>query len=135
MDDMLKLISDYLEAGYLDNIIDMFRHDKSLYKLIPELIKDERIRVRIGTVALVESLIDKDRSHIISLIPHIAVALKNENATIRGDAAYLLGVIGHRNGLPYLKEAIYDTHELVRETILDAIKEIEINTQTAEPLN
>lgn len=135
MNDMLQLISDYLEAGYLENIIDMFRHDKTLYKLIPKLIRDERSRVRIGTVALIESLLDEDRSYIIPSIPDIAAALKDDNATIRGDAAYLLGVIGHRDGLSYLKEAVHDRHELVRETILDAIREIEFNTQTTDSLN
>jgi len=135
MSDILQLISDYLEAGYLENIIDMFKHDKSLYKLVPELIRDERSRVRIGTVALIESLLDEDRSYIITSIPAIATALKDDSATIRGDAAYLLGVIGHRDGLPYLKEAINDTHDLVRETILDAIREIELNAQATDSLN
>ena len=51
-----KMIADYMEGGYLDNIIDMFKHDKSLYEYIGDLMTDERMRVRIGATALMEEL-------------------------------------------------------------------------------
>ncbi len=35
---LMNLIADHMESGFLENIIDMFRHDKSLYPLIGELI-------------------------------------------------------------------------------------------------
>jgi len=114
-----------MENGFLDNIIDMFRHDKSLYHLIGDLLADERSRVRIGVVALVESLQAEDSKHIIEAIPSVAKLLKDENPTIRGDAAYLLGIIGHSNALPYLNDAVFDHNELVRNTILEAIDELE----------
>jgi len=53
---MKKMIADYMENGFIGNIVDMFKHDKTLYLLIGELMSDERSRVRIGTVALVEIL-------------------------------------------------------------------------------
>jgi HEAT repeat protein len=122
---MLKLIADHMENGFLDNIIDMFKHDKSLYQLIGALLADERSRVRIGVVALVETLQTEDKEHIIKAIPNIAKLLKDENPTIRGDAAYLLGIIGHSSALPYLNDAVFDHNELVRNTILEAIEELE----------
>ena len=122
---MLKLIADHMENGFLDNIIDMFKHDKSLYPLIGELLADERSRVRIGVVALVETLQEDNKEHIIDTIPHIAKLLKDSNPTIRGDAAYLLGIIGHRNALTYLNDAVFDHNELVRDTVLEAIDELE----------
>ena len=114
-----------MENGFLDNIIDMFKHDKSLYKLIGDLLADERSRVRIGVVALVETLHTEDKDHIIEAIPSIAKLLKDENPTIRGDAAYLLGIIGHNSALTYLNDAVFDHNELVRNTILEAIEELE----------
>jgi len=122
---MIKLIADHMENGFLDNIIDMFKHDKSLYKLIGDLLADERSMVRIGVVALVETLQTEDKEHIIKAIPNIAKLLKDENPTIRGDAAYLLGIIGHSSALPYLNDAVFDHNELVRNTILEAIYELE----------
>ncbi len=122
---MLKLIADHMENGFLDNIIDMFKHDKSLYSLIGDLLADERSRVRIGVVALVETLQEEDSEHIIETIPNIAKLLKDKNPTIRGDAAYLLGIIGHNSAIAYLNDAVFDHNELVRNTILEAIEELE----------
>jgi len=121
---MRKLISDYMENGFLDNIIDMFTHDKNLYPLISELLGDERSRVRLGTVALVEILIEKDKDNIVKAIPGIARVLTNPNPTIRGDAAYLLGIIGHKDAVPFLTGALDDENELVRQTVKESLEEI-----------
>ncbi len=55
-DDLKTMLADYMENGLLDNIIDMFKHDQSLYAFVGDLITDERIRVRIGATALGVSL-------------------------------------------------------------------------------
>jgi HEAT repeat protein len=122
---MLKMIADHMENGFLENIVDMFKHDRSLYPLIGDLLGDERSRVRIGAVALIETLQEEDAEHVASAIPGVAERLKDPNATIRGDAAYLLGIIGHRDALPFLKETLSDDHELVQESVKEAIEEIE----------
>jgi HEAT repeat protein len=123
----LKMLADYMEKGFLDNIVDMFKHDKSYYPLIGEMLGDERSRVRIGTVALVETLKSEDADNILLAIPGIAKLLQDTNVTIRGDAAYLLGIIGHKGALPFLVNARADEHDLVRESIEEAIEEINEN--------
>ena len=128
---MLKMIADYMENGFLENIVDMFKHDRSLYLLIGDLLGDERSRVRIGAVALIETLKDEDPEHVASAIPGVARKLKDPNATIRGDAAYLLGIIGHPDALPFLKETLNDDHELVKESVIEAIEEIENGANNA----
>ncbi|UCH45261.1 MAG: HEAT repeat domain-containing protein [Nitrospiraceae bacterium] len=120
----LKMLADYMEKGFLENIVDMFKHDRSYYPLIGDLLGDERSRVRIGTVALVETLKSEDVDNILLAIPGIAQLLRDPSATIRGDAAYLLGIIGHKGALPFLVNARDDEHDLVRETIEEAIEEI-----------
>ena len=120
----LKMIADHMENGFLENIIDMFRHDKSYYPFIGTLMGDERMQVRIGTFALVETLLEKDRDHVIIAIPGITRLLKDTNATIRGDAAHLLGVIGHEDAVSFLMDAADDEDSLVRENIKDALDEI-----------
>jgi hypothetical protein len=121
---MLKLIADHMENGFLENIVDMFKHDKTLYSLLGDLLGDERSRVRIGTVALVETLKAEDRSNIVEAIPGIAKLLKDPNPTLRGDAAYLLGIIGHKDALLFLEDASSDENEAVREAVKEAIEEI-----------
>lgn len=119
--DMKTMIADYMESGFLENIIDMFKHDKSLFSLLGHLIADERGRVRLGTVALVEDLREEYTDEVVEAVPYIAKNLKDPNPTIRADAAYLLGTIGHRDALSYLSEAVNDEDVLVREMIKDTI--------------
>ena len=121
---MIKMIADHMENGFLENIVDMFKHDKSYYPFIGDMLGDERMGVRIGTVALVETLKTEDIDNVLLAIPGIAKLLKDSNATIRGDAAYLLGIIGHEDALPFLEDAHNDENDHVREAVEDATKEI-----------
>ena len=130
-EDLKVMIADYMEKGFLENIIDMFRHDKSFYPLIGDLMKDERMRVRLGISALVETLAKEDPDNIADSVPGISVLLQDENATMRGDAAYLLGIIGHREAVPLLREALKDENGSVREIAREAIEEIEARRATS----
>jgi len=122
--DLKTMLADYMENGLLDNIIDMFKHDQSLYAYIGDLIADERIRVRIGATALVESLRKEDPENVAKAIPHLLPLLKAEAPVIRGDAAYLLGVIGNRDVVPFLNEIINDADTNVRMIVEEAIEDI-----------
>jgi hypothetical protein len=123
---MKDIIADYMENGFLENIVDMFKYDRSLYPLIGELMADERGRVRLGTVALVEILKKKYFDDILTAIPGIAKLLKNPDPTIRCDAAYLLGIIGHKDAIPFLSEASNDEeNDAVEEIIRESIERIQ----------
>ena len=113
-----------MENGFLENIVDMFKYDKSYFPFIGNMLSDERMGVRIGTVALVEILKTQDFDNVLLAIPGIAKLLRDPSPTIRGDAAYLLGIVGHEDGLPYLEEALTDENLLVRETVEEAISAI-----------
>jgi hypothetical protein len=124
-DDELKtMVLDYMAEGYLENIIDMFKHDESLYPLVVDMISDERVRVRLGGAALVEELIKTDKGPFVKIIPDIARLLEDANPTLRGDAAYLLGLISHADALPYLLKVKDDDNVFAREIIVDAIHDI-----------
>jgi HEAT repeat protein len=124
-DDELKtMVLDYMDNGYLENIIDMFKHDESLYPLVIDMIRDERVRVRLGAVALVEELIKTNRESFVRLVPAMGRLLEDPSPTLRGDAAYLLGIIGHAEALPFLLNAKDDMNRFAREIIGDAIHEI-----------
>jgi len=123
-DEMLRMLTDYMENGFLENIADMFRHDRELYRMVPAMMADERGRVRIGTVALVESLKEEHGEETDALVPELASLLEHENPTIRADAAYLYGAIGHPNAVPYLREALSHTPEPARGLIEETIKEL-----------
>lgn len=121
---MKKMIADYMENGFLENIIAMFRSDKSLYPLIGGLLEDERSRVRLGATALVETLAAEAPDNLLASIPGITACLKNTNPTIRGDAANVLGIIRHKDALLFLSEAVDDKNEMVREIVKESIEMI-----------
>jgi hypothetical protein len=130
--DLKKMIADYMENGFLENIIDMFKHDVSLYTLIGELMKDERLMVRIGISALLETLKKEEPENISRAIPSILPILKDQNPVLRSDGAYFLGIIGDKDALPSLLEATNDEDEKVRIFAKEAIEEIESGSHTAK---
>jgi HEAT repeat protein len=123
--DVKTIIADYMEKGFLENIIDMFKHNVSLYAYIGDLIKDERLVVRIGVSALIDTLTHEEPENISRAIPFILPLLKDQKSFLRSDAAYFLGMIGHKDVLPFLREAANDEDENVRIIAKEAIEEIE----------
>lgn len=123
--DLEQMIADYMESGFLDNIIDMFRHDNSLYDLIGTLIQDDRVRVRIGITALMEELKRLDPANIIRAQKNLLPLLDHTVAVVRGDAANLIGIIGDRGSLPFLEQCLLDVHEGVRIVAREAIAQVQ----------
>lgn len=104
--------------------MDMFKHDRGLYSIVPALMSDERSRVRIGTVALIEGLMEAHKEEVATLVPGVSVLLKDENPAVRADAAYLLGAIGHGDAVQYLKDALDEKVEPVRQVIEETLEEL-----------
>ena len=122
--DTKTMLADYMENGLLDNIIDMFKHDRDLYAYVGDLLIDERLRVRIGVTALIETLKDEDAENVGKAIPFLLPILRNENPSFRGDAANLLGILGATEALPILKEMANDENAAVRTMAQEAVEDI-----------
>ena len=122
--ELVKMISDHMENGFLENIIDMFRHDTTLYSLVGELIQDERVRVRLGVTALMEELKKICPDHVILAQEHLMPLLDHPEAVVRGDAANLIGIIGDRESIPQLERLLSDQNDNVRFIAKEAIEEI-----------
>lgn len=118
------MIADYMEKGFLENIVDMLKYDRSLYPVAAKMLKDERIRVRIGAVALVESVAELALEDLGCMADCFLPLLENENAFVRGDAAYCLGIIGTPSHLPGLMLISRDENQEVQEAALEAIEDI-----------
>lgn len=122
---LISLIADHMENGFLENIIDMFRHDSGLYTLIGSLIQDERVRVRIGITALIEELKKLDTTNVSGSVPGLLSVLAHPEPFVRGDVANLFGIIGDRSSLPALEKLLADENENVRIIAKEAIQEIQ----------
>jgi HEAT repeat protein len=121
---LLSMIADYMEKGFLENIVDMFRHDNKLYGLVGELIQDERVRVRIGVTALIEELSVLDAPNVPAAVSPLLPLLDHENPVVRGDVSNILGIIGNQSILPFLEKGLNDGNPNVRLIIGEAIEEI-----------
>ena len=117
------MIADYMEKGFLSNIVAMFKADISLYDLIGELISDERLMVRVGITALMEELQSIRPEEARMAVPSLLPVLQNENPTIRGDAASLIGLVGNEKDREVLKPLLDDSNAQVVEIIEDILGE------------
>ncbi len=118
-------VADFLEKGLLGNLVTLFRVDPSLYPLLGELLRDESISVRLGTSALVESLAEEDPGNVSQAAGVLLPLLEEGSPTVRGDAAYLLGIIGDPAALPGLRKRAEDENPDVREAVREALEGIE----------
>jgi hypothetical protein len=122
--DISSMIADYMEKGFLENIIDMFRHDSALYALIGTLIQDERIRVRMGITALVEELKIEDGNNVSQALPGLLPLVDHSDPVVRGDVSNLIGIIGDEEAVPFLEKLLADEDPDVRLISREAIEEI-----------
>jgi len=51
-----QLIAADLENGALENVTDLFRYNKTLYLIVGNLLRDERMKVRLGANMLMDEL-------------------------------------------------------------------------------
>lgn len=123
-DETKRMLLEYMDRGYLDNIIALFRTDGSLYQFIPDLLKDERMKVRLGAAALIEELMNSHAGEIRSILPHLIGLLTHENPNVRGDTAYVLGVIKDPGARDALRQALADANSAVKETAQEALDQI-----------
>ena len=117
-------IVSFLEQGLLDNLVALFRADQSLYPLLAELLADELIGVRLGTSALVESLAEEDPGSRGRAVEALLPLLTHESPVVRGDAAYLLGILGRREALAGLRAIEKDENADVRDAVDEALERI-----------
>jgi HEAT repeat protein len=117
-------IASFLEDGLLENLVILFRSEPSLYPLLAELLSDERMGVRLGTSALVESLAEEDPGGSGRAVEAFLPLLAHENPVVRGDAAYLLGILGRREALDGLRALGADENADVRDAVDEALERI-----------
>jgi hypothetical protein len=123
--EMRAMLIEYMEKGFLENIIAMIRQDSSLYRFIPDMLGDEHLRVRLGATALVEELVGGHAAELRAAVPGVIGLLKHENPTIRGDAASVLGIMKDPSSRDALRACLHDSHPGVREIAQDALSAME----------
>ena len=119
--DILQVIGDFLELGHAENIVAMFKQDKSLYNLTGDLLRDERFAIRLGTAVLFEELAVIRPEETPLAIPSLLPLLQEQSPILRGEAATILGIIGSEAALEHLIKLQNDPDSQVREIVIDIL--------------
>ena len=122
-----KLIADDLESGALEKVIELFRYNKTLFLIVGNLLRDERMKVRLGANMLMDVLLEEKPDDVKLSLPCILPLLQDQNPTIRGDAADMLGMIGSVEHIVQLRSLLSDSNHQVVEIATDAIDSINEN--------
>ena len=123
-EELLKVIADFLEMGYVENIVAMFKQESLYYEWVGELIKDERFAVRLGVSVLFEYLVEDCPDKIDLAIPSLAQALQHQQARVRGEALSVLAIIATDKALDQVKTMTKDPDpeiaDLAREIMTES---------------
>jgi HEAT repeat protein len=122
--EMKAMLIEYMGKGFLDNIVALFKQDGSLFRFVADMLGDENLRVRLGTVALVEELAVEHGTGLRRAVPGLIELLKHDNPTIRGDAASVLGTIKDGSARAALEACLQDGHPGVRDAARDALADM-----------
>ena len=118
-EELLKVISDFLEQGLAENIVAMFKKEPDLHRLAGQLLEDERFMVRMGVAVLYEELVSERPDEVARAIPSIIPLLKSEITYARGEACNLLGIINNAEARDLLSTMTEDPDPQVREIVSD----------------
>ncbi len=122
--ELKKVIGDFLEMGYVDNIVSMFRKEPQYFDWTGELLQDERFSVRLGLTLLFEELGALKPCLSARAVPSLERALANESALIRGEAIGILGIIGTDEAKRLITKMQKDPSPQVREMVTLALEEM-----------
>ncbi|MCP4754766.1 MAG: HEAT repeat domain-containing protein [Proteobacteria bacterium] len=120
-----QLIADDLEGGELEKVTSLFRYNKTLYATVDRLVKDDRMRVRLGANIILDDLRLEKPDDVKLAIPCLLPLLQDESPTIRGDAADLIAMVGGREYIDVIRPLLHDPNRQVVEIVKDAIDEIQ----------
>ncbi len=116
-EELKKVIADFLEMGFVDNIVAMFRREPRYYSWTGELLADERFAVRLGVSVLLEELKTLQPEKLALAIPSLRLLLDHREPLYRGEAIGILGIIGTAEALELIRSRRSDPSPQVQEMV------------------
>jgi len=124
-EELKKVIADFLDQGHVENIVAMFRRDPIYYTWTGDLLRDERLSVRIGISVLFEELYLIQPEKLALATPSLAQLLGSENPQLRGEAVSILGIINTTETLLLVRSMQNDPNPQVQEMVQLVLEELE----------
>ncbi len=125
--EFVELLSLDLENGDIEKVTGLFQYNTTLYETLGRLLSQGSMFVRLGVNMLMEDLKELKPQDMEHAFPEIIPLLKNENPTIRGDAADIIGMIGGFEHIKLLQPLLEDEHSQVREIVSESIETLQEN--------
>ncbi len=117
-----ELLSHDLENGDIEKVVSLFQYNKNLYATLGNLLTKGNMFVRLGVNMLMEDLKEIKPDEVGESFPYLIPLLEDENATIRGDVADIIGNIGDESHIDLITPLLKDSHPQVREIAEEAIE-------------
>jgi len=114
-----------LENGRIDEVKQDVEKDEKNLITLAEIIERPELLARVGAMIVLENVFKKDPKKIRNAKLRILEILKKNNPTAVQDAIYILGKLGSKSDLPYLRKFLNSKDENIREAAEEAIEEIE----------
>lgn len=123
-DGVAVYLSELLEAGQLSQALAALQHHPHWMDTVIELVAsgESGISVRLGIGAMLDDL--AGTAYLTEHLDALARLLESENHGVRSDAVHYLGLSHSPAALPYLKQALQDPHEEVREIAQETLDEL-----------
>ena len=124
--ELKKVIGDFLDMGYVDNIVAMFRQEPRYYEWTGEILNDSRFQVRLGVSVLFEELRLLQPEKIDLATPSLLALLHAVPPTpsyVRGEAVSVLAIIGSDAAMAAVRAMVTDPDPLVAEVVRDILGE------------
>ncbi len=117
-DQELKIvINDFIDQGHVENIVAMFRRYPQYYAWTGDLLRDERMSVRLGISVLFEELKQLQPEMLNLAVPSVIPLLEATNPLLRGEAISLLGIIATPEAFRAIRNHRDETDTQVLEMI------------------
>ncbi len=121
---MSDYFAELMLSGEIDKVSELITQQPNLFEALLKLVAapNENMSVRIGAGAVIEHFAGSDilKQHTGTLIEYS----RHQDASIRNDACYYLGLSRDTSVLPAIEALLDDDSAEVRETAADTIAEL-----------
>ena len=121
-----------IKEGDAERLAGMMVAESNLYSGALELLSDPDWSVRMGMMVVLEEVAERSPDLVRSGYPYLLKLLDHEDRNQRGDAAYLLGLIGDASVLETLEMLLNDEDPEVAEVCQEAVEQIKEREATGK---
>ncbi len=121
-----------IKEGDAERLAGMMVAESNLYSGALELLSDPDWSVRMGMMVVLEAVAESRPDLVRSGYPYLLKLLNHEDRNQRGDAAYLLGLIGDASVLGPLEVLFEDENGEVAEVAQEAVEQIKERETTGK---